>query len=72
MTRLRPGMRVVVKEGPWEEPRVAGHYGKIVEVYDLGDEGLSALVDITGHVDGNPAYDGIWDDWYAEELDVVD
>lgn len=77
---LRPGMRVVVRDGPWPTPRVAGHYGKVVEVgsaeLESGPAG-EVLVDITGHVDGgepDPMFnrDLLMKWFYADELEIVD
>lgn len=71
MKQFMPGMRVVVKDGPWPQPRVGGHYGKVVEV---GHPICQAYVrvELTGHVDGNPP-DALPLEWfYDSELAVVD
>jgi hypothetical protein len=69
------GMRVVVRDGEWPHPRVAGHYGKITVIHEDLDLAAPIGVDITGHIDGEPPYDFAsegWSCWYPEELEVVD
>lgn len=80
-------MRVVVVDGPWPDPRIAGHYGKVTELLPNGIYNSQtnrwydgATVKITGHVDGSPP--GITDDFmratlgdcvfFAAELEVID
>lgn len=65
-----PGMRVIVRDGPWPLPRAAGHYGKVVEV---GHPICNAYVrvEITGHIDGDlPDLPLEW--FYDSELTVAD
>lgn len=73
-TNFVVGMRVVIKASDlWDEPRVAGHYGKIVEIIESVLEFIK--VDITGHIDGRPPQMELFDDmkyFFAEELEVVD
>lgn len=67
---FKPGMRVVVQDGPWPAPRVGGHYGHVVEVgHPICD--AYVRVQITGHVDGG-APDLIPEWFYDCELEVVD
>lgn len=68
--KFKPGMRVVVADGPWSVPRVGGHYGKVIEV---GHPICAAYVrvQITGHIDGNPPHIPV--EWfYPQELELVD
>lgn len=65
-----PGMRVVVKDGPWPIPRVAGHFGKVIEVgHPNCDTGVR--VQITGHIDGG-IHDWMPEWFYDQELEIVD
>lgn len=69
---LAVGMRVVVRDGPWPTPRIAGHYGKV-----SGVAGEGYGVDITGHVDGGAIEpimlnDPLMQSFWADELEVVD
>ena len=65
-----PGMRVIVKDGPWPVPRVGGHYGKVIEVGHRNCQDY-VRVTITGHLDGNPP-DPLPSWFYPSELDVAD
>jgi hypothetical protein len=76
---LAPGMRVVVRDGPWPEPRIAGHYGKVVELGNALDPNYigEVHVEMTGHIDGQPPHPIFAEDllmkwFYADELDVID
>lgn len=73
---LAVGMRVVVTDGDWLDPRMVGHYGKITEIVPWAPEDHPRIrVDITGHVDGQSPYDFVREEWYwwfPEELEVVD
>jgi hypothetical protein len=71
------GMRVVVRDGPWPVPRVAGHYGKIDRIVEPLSGDPLYRVNITGHADGGAvdpmvANDPAMQIFYSEELDVID
>lgn len=72
---LRVGMRVVVREGAWPAPRIAGHYGKVRAIVIENGERLYE-VDITGHIDGgrpDPIFaDPLMSTMHSDELEIVD
>ena len=72
---LRVGMRVVVREGTWPAPRIAGHYGKVRAIVVKDGEKLYD-VDITGHIDGGrpaPIFAApLMRTMHPDELELVD